>query len=294
MFQYKTIVIIFLLNGIIKNSNENRNDLRSLLTDSSSINYYLLNTSNYDQLEIFTYYNRNISINNITNVTNPNEHIIVINKNSSNYSINDGIFIDYKNKLQNPKHLKFSYFINYTSDKIFDEDNDKYEACNLRLTNYTINQLLNSTYKTNHSDPLFFRIRSNTSLTINDKSFYLDKEKYNFKRLDFTNIDLILNWEDQNILLFYNSELVDDTLSIHNLMTDFYHIDLEKNKTNPNSIILYNFYPNTLCYIKNLQICEDFCDEETKSKYRNKTSLNGTWNKINAIILIFICMLYDI
>ena len=56
-------------------------------------------------------------------------------------------------------------------------------------------------------------------------------------------------------------------------------------------IILYNFKANSTCYIKNLQLCEDFCDskvEEVYKKYLNIYYLK--YNILGMLISIFVIM----
>ncbi len=82
------------------------------------------------------------------------------------YTINDGLYLDFSETVANPKHLQFKYFINNVVNA------DQYEGCNIRLTNYTIDQLQLENSRTNGSDPLFFRIQENSTITLNYILYY--------------------------------------------------------------------------------------------------------------------------
>ena len=224
----------------------------------------------------------NISVN-IYNSTS----YINISKNELNYTINDGLYIDYENITFNtPKHVQFFFLINNTYT-------NNYEGCNLRLTNMSIEELIKNDFKTNYSDPVFLRIRDNNSLSINDKTFYLDNNRYNFNN-NFIKIDLILNWDDQSVCVLYNNTLIDSYSSYTELATGFFHIDLSNNFTNPNKFIIYNFYPSTECMFRDLLLCEDFCDRETMGIYRNLTSNTEYlhFNNISILLLLLILFVY--
>lgn len=147
------------------------------------------------------------------------------------------------------------------SFKIEKENPNVYaEQCNLRLTNYTIEQLRNSSHKTFNSDPVFFRIRTNNSIVLNDKYFYFTNFSQNNYDSTYKNIDIFLDWDGNKIFMLYEKNILDNMLPFNDMFTDFYHKNLGKNYTNPNKVILYNFHPNTSCTIRNLQICQDYCD----------------------------------
>lgn len=108
---------------------------------------------------------------------------------------------------------------------------------------------------------MFFRIRTNNSIVLNDKYFYFTNFTENNYDSNFKNIDFFLNWDKNKILALFERKIIDNTLSYTEMQTDFYHKNLNFNYTHANKIILYNFHPNTSCVFRNLEVCEDFCDE---------------------------------
>ena len=135
----------------------------------------------------------------------------------------------------------------------------------MRLTNSTLEDLSNNTNRNSNSDPLFFRIRTNNSIVLNDKYFYYTNFTQNNYDSNFKNIDLFLDWKTNKIFALFERKVIDNTLSYSEMLTDFYHKDLNANFTNANKIILYNFHPNTDCTFRNLEVCVDFCDEGNKN-----------------------------
>lgn len=71
--------------------------------------------------------------------------VIGIHK-KDNFSINDGIFLDFSKKYEyiNPIHIKFSF---YTPSPPYDRNS--YEVCNLRFTNISLEKLSGNNLKTN-------------------------------------------------------------------------------------------------------------------------------------------------
>ena len=135
------------------------------------------------------------------------------------------------------------------------------EQCNLRLTNSSLTELRNNSYRTFTSDPLFFRIRTNNSIVLNDKYFYFTNFTENNYDSNFKSVDLFLDWETNKILSLFERKPIDNTLTYEDSLTDFYHKNLNLNYTNADKIILYNFHPDTNCVFRNLEVCEDFCDK---------------------------------
>ena len=130
----------------------------------------------------------------------------------------------------------------------------------MRLTNITLENLYNNSFKTNNSDIIFFRVKNNNSVSLNENTFYLSDDRYNYDS-GFIDIDIFLDWKTMKSILAYNNDIVDSKLNNDELNTAFYHINLSKNQTFPNRIIIYNLYPDTECVIKNLMICEEICDD---------------------------------
>jgi hypothetical protein len=95
---------------------------------------------------------------------------------------------------------------------------------------------------------------------INDKYFYFTNFTENNYDSEYKEIDIFLNWHTHKIFVLFKSKIIDNTLNYDEMLTDFYHKNLHQNTTNPNKLILYNFYPNVHCELKNLEVCEDFCD----------------------------------
>jgi hypothetical protein len=152
---------------------------------------------------------------------------------------------------------RFSFSIDNVGDRVY------FETCNLRLTNATTDNIISNYYRTNYSDPIFFRVKNNNSITINDKSFYLAHDNYNINN-GFIDINIFLDWDSKTALLLYNNTYIDYMLSLGDHITQFYHNSLNINETMPNKVLLYNLYPNTSCVVKNLELCEDYCDAGNK------------------------------
>lgn len=129
------------------------------------------------------------------------------------------------------------------------------------MTNATFDNLKKNDYRTLNSDPLFFRIRTNNSIILNDKYFYFTNFTENNYDSNFKTIDLFLDWNKNKIFTLFKRKILDNTLTYSEMLTDFYHKNLNENVTNANKMVLYNFHPNTSCVIRNLEVCEDFCDE---------------------------------
>jgi hypothetical protein len=124
----------------------------------------------------------------------------------------------------------------------------------------TKDNLISNSFRTNFSDPIFFRVKSNRSIAINDKTFYLTKDYYNVNS-GFVDIDIFLDWSMQTIMLLYDKMYIDYMLSASDQITNFYHNELTVNETMPNKVLIYNLFPNTSCIVKNLQLCEEYCDQ---------------------------------
>lgn len=205
----------------------------------------------------------------LTNSYSNNDYYLAVKKNHLNYSLNDAFFFDFgqHQKILNPKHLQFGFYIGEVKDP------DNFEGCNLRLTNFTLESLLNNSLRTNYSDPLLFRIRNNQSISINDQSYFLNFTSYNYNSpIGFSLVDLFFNWETNSILFLHNKNMLDMNTGEDNLFTSFFHINLMQNYTKPSKVLFYNLQPNTSCYLKNLVLCEDFCDEESRMLYMNYTN----------------------
>jgi hypothetical protein len=218
-----------------------------------------------------------------------NDYYMAVKKNHLNYSLNDAFFLDFgaHQKIENPRHLQFSFYIGEVNDP------DNFEGCNLRLTNFTLESLLNNSLRTNYSDPLLFRIRNNQSICINDQSYFLNFTSYNFKSpTGFNLVDLFLNWETNSILFLYNKLMLDMYSGQDELFTSFFHINLMQNYTKPSKVLFYNLYPNTSCYIKNLVLCEDFCDEESRLLYMNYTNDGRCWISIGVVNLLCLILFF--
>jgi len=79
-----------------------------------------------------------------------NLSVIGIHK-KDDFSINDGIFLDFSNKFNyvNPMHIKFSFYTPSPATNQFSN-----EVCNLRFTNISLELLSGNYLKTNVSNIL--------------------------------------------------------------------------------------------------------------------------------------------
>jgi hypothetical protein len=259
----------------------------SFIDEKHYNSYGIFSKEIFSELEDFGYKN-------LTSVED--SFFIYLSKGNSNYSINDGYMLEFnqfegEKKIMSPKHLRFSFIINLFNYTILTKS---FELCNIRLTNSTLKQLQSSsniTLKTSNSDPLFFRIRTNQSVTINDQSYYLANSTYNYNS-GLIHIDAFLNWNDSTVLVLYNKNVIDQRLSVEDHWVNFYHNDLDKSNTIPNKIIIYNFFPNSSCLIKNIELCEDFCDEDSRQLFLNVTHNKSSYlNSLDTFLFILITVL---
>jgi hypothetical protein len=287
----KQIGIIFFLFVVLNktiyiNSTEFKTNIYDQYNNQVSFHYSMLNTTLYAN-------NSKIFLNTTQAQSKNPDYVIYLNKNNSKNSINDGYIIDFSEytSIINPKHLKFSYNILSNNPTSITS-----EGCDIRLTNYT-QQLLqqNNSYLSNVSDPLFFRINANNTIKVNDQSFYMDSQnRTNFAGSNFfffNEIDLFMDWDTQTIVMLFNKVLIDSTLSLSDLTFGFYHDGLQANVTKPSKVLVYNFTPNTTCVIKNLALCEDFCDLQSQNIYYNLTS--GA-NRFYFSKYLFIVLFYSL
>ena len=223
------------------------------------------------------------------------EHYTNINYNSTsnifnitkgNYStINDGYFLIFNNT--KPKQLSFSFLIqNEVNIPLF-------EACDIRLTSISLNKLKKQNYSTkSKSDIAFFRIKHKNKVYLNDKPIYIGYNKSNFNQSNFTDVDIYFDWDLSKAYLFLNHKGIWNVTSdnkndskIIDTTVDFYHEDIDKN-VSVNKVIMYNFIANTTCVIKDLKLCDDFCDNNYKMEYDlYKSGMFLTVNKFYYFIL---------
>lgn len=238
-----------------------------LIKFAISIDFTIINTSAYNHSTL--------------NITGNKRFDVDLVKRNSNYSINDGVYIDYNNKITNPKHLQFSYFIPNTN-KI-----ESFEGCNVRLTNWTKEELASNNYRTNKSDPILFRIQSNNSITLNKQFYYFGNGFNNFNStLDHNLVDLLINWDQSKVVILFNKHLLNVTkLSLKETAFDFFHDNLEFNGTRPNKLLLYNFHPNVNCSLRGVELCENFCDQESERIYLGLYSSSSNLSSLTTVLV---------
>ena len=265
-------------------------------------NYNYINKSNYETLEY-----------------NSNNYEFILYKNEKNeISINDGFYIEFSN-ITHPKHLSFSFKLPYKyvspyllanldfliGNTNYESSASDFEGCDLRLTSINYDNLISNNYKTKNSDLIFFRIIHFNKINLNDLPIYIPQTinifnetsyiKDNKNNEAYIQIDIILNWKNKKVILFLNKQYVWNIASLDRTKkdkypvkteTDFYHEDFSGDM---NKIILYNFKKNTYCQIKNLKLCEEFCDEEISNLYKSYISSNTViFNYILLIIILII------
>ena len=255
-----------------------------LLSIIHCFSYEIINETNYEKLEY-----------------NEINAVFIIKKNKSNLNIpNDGFIFSFNKIFKNkPKHLSFLYsipnFQNYYGEYLVFS---YYEGCDIRLTTSSKKDIINNNFKTkDNSDVVFFRIRLPNKMNFNVLPVYLPFIKNNyFMNGEYFKVDIILNWKKGKGVLLFNDSYVWNVANDqgkkdkHNVKTktNFYHNSI---KNDDFHIILYNFKANSTCYIKNLQLCEDFCDskvEEVYKKYLNIYYLK--YNILGMLISIFVIM----
>jgi len=283
------IFIIFIINSVVKTDQISVANYtfkaQSFSSNLIKFNYYKINENFYDVMKISndlsfdSYMSSSLTV-------NKEDYFIYLSKANSKYTLNDGLYIDLEKHIGNdlPRHLQFSYYINNNNTK------DYYEGCNFRLTNMTLNDLVNNTFRTNNSDTIFFRVRQNNSFTLNDQSYFLNFTTYNFNyEFGFNQMDLFLDWENLRVYFLHNQIIPDTTLDSSQLSTDFYHTNLNGSISTTNKMIFYNFNPNTNCVFKNFKVCKDFCDQESSVLYSTLVNNGATLILFKLVyIIIFI------
>jgi hypothetical protein len=285
------IFIFFIISSIIKNdqisiANYTFNG-QSFSSNLIKFNYYKINENLYnvmnisDDLSFDSYMSNSL-------VVKKEDYFIYLSKSNSNYTLNDGIYVDLEKHIGNnlPRHLQFSYYINNNNTK------DYYEGCNFRLTNMTLNDLVNNTFRTNNSDTIFFRVRQNNSFALNDQSYFLNFTTYNYNyEYGFNEMDLFLDWDNLRVYFLHNKIQPDTTLDSTQMYTDFYHSNLNGSISTTNKVIFYNFNPNTNCVFKNFKVCKDFCDEESSLLYSILVNNASTLNIFKLIYILIIIII---
>ena len=265
-------------------------------------NYNFINKTNYETLE----YNSN------------NLEFILYKNDKNEISINDGFYIKFNN-ISRPKHLSFSFKLPYQyvspylianlrfliGNTNYESSASDFEGCDLRLTSINYDNLISNNFKTKNSDLIFFRIIHFNKINLNDLPIYIPQTinifnetsyiKDNKNNETYIQIDIILNWKKKKAILFLNKQYIWNIASLDKTKkdkypvkteTDFYH---ENFSGDMNKIILYNFKKNTYCQIKNLNLCEDFCNEEISNLYKFHISSNTViFNYILLIIILII------
>ena len=222
-----------------------------------------------------------------------NDEFILIKNKSNNNIPNDGFFIDFNQTFNQPKHLSFLYsipnFENYDDSFIY---LSFYEGCDVRLTTTSESEILKNNYKTNdNSDVIFFRIRLPHKINFNELPVYIPQVKNNYKmNEEYYKIDILMDWKKSKGVLLFNEQYIWDVANSQGkkdkfnvkTKTYFYHNSINSSDFH---VILYNFKPNTTCYIKNLKLCENFCDSKIESIYQKY--LNEFYVKYNILFILF-------
>ena len=254
-----------------------------LLSLIHCFSYEIINETNYEKLEY-----------------NEIDDVFFLIKNKSHLNIpNDGFIISFNKTFYNkPKHLSFLYtipnFENYSGGNV---DFSYYEGCDIRLTTSSKSDIIENNFKTkDNSDVVFFRIRLPNKMNFNVLPVYLPLLKNNYlMNKEYFKVDIILDWKNEKGILLFNNSYVWNVANVEGkkdkfnvkTKTNFYHNIINIDDFH---VILYNFKSNSTCYIKKLQLCEDFCDSKVEEVY--KKYLNIYYLKYNILgILISIILI---
>eukprot|EP00357_Protocruzia_adherens_P036173 CAMPEP_0115005688 /NCGR_PEP_ID=MMETSP0216-20121206/20035_1 /TAXON_ID=223996 /ORGANISM="Protocruzia adherens, Strain Boccale" /LENGTH=265 /DNA_ID=CAMNT_0002372091 /DNA_START=28 /DNA_END=828 /DNA_ORIENTATION=+ len=167
-------------------------------------------------------------------------------KAGSNDEMNDGLFYQFT-----PKQIRHVTFAFQTSD-------DNLEDVNIRLR-----QSKDSASDDEDRDIMFFRCGRLSYARFNEHQM---AGKY--KTNQWHQVDLVMNWKiEEKYINFYLDGELQGTSQPY-----FFEKDYSKLK-HANQIFLYNFSNNTEVKLKNMEVCDDYCNLQASLKYSSSTRL---------------------
>ena len=116
--------------------------------------------------------------------------------------------------------------------------------------------------------------------------YNLDSNKTNYNT--WNDIDIILDWTQTKVFILYNNNSINPANHFNDFSTYFYHESLSMGVTKPSKIILYNFSANSSCLIRNLSLCEEFCDIATQNSFKY---LSTSFFHVISISLLLVIMI---
>ncbi|CAD8151828.1 unnamed protein product [Paramecium pentaurelia] len=161
-------------------------------------------------------------------VTQGNDKFLKLYKKAeSELSFKDGFYHLFEES--QPQHIRFW----------FASGNKEIEDTNLRLKDTGTDKTAIS-FRCGYAG--FVRVNDNQMITFYNSSVSTDS------KIIWTQADILLNWDTQEVLVFMNESYMGST--------SFYHQEVTK----VNEVMLYNLKPNTTSWWKNIKICKERCD----------------------------------